>query len=63
MKVISNIDDTILHIQLYREDKFTAETLEKLISEAVGNSKIIDMFYTENPKDFCTDLYILKGEI
>lgn len=41
----------------------SAETLEKLIIETVGNSKIIDMFYTENPKDFCRDIFILKGEV
>lgn len=62
MKVIQSIDDTILHIQIDKWDMISAETLEKIIIEAVGNSKIIDMFYTENPKDFCRDIFILKGE-
>lgn len=62
MKVIQSIDDTILHIQIDKWDMISAETLEKLIYEAVGDSKIIDMFYTENPKDFCRDIFILKGE-
>lgn len=62
MKVIPSIDDTMLHIQIYREDCINAEALERLICAAVSaeNKKIVDIFYEENFKEFCTDIYIIK---
>lgn len=62
MKLVNSIDDTILHFQIYKEDWMVVVVVEEFVREAIGKKRIIDHFYSENPKDFLTDLFVLVGE-